>query len=136
MSFGGLLVTAVMTERPDLFAAVVADVPATDLVRCDLGRHQFPFVLRHSPLHRVRDGVCDPATLVTTALDDQRRPAWSAFKFTAALRAAQTCDRPVVLRVDPAGGHDGKTPAEWEAHWLTFVATALDVPAGAGRLER
>jgi prolyl oligopeptidase len=144
MSFGGLLVTAVMTERPDLFAAVVADVPRTDLIRVESGRHraqtgspddpdQFPFVLRHSSQQRVRDGRCYPATLVTTAFNDERQPAWAAFKFTAALQAAQACDRPIVLRADQVGGHVGKTWAALQEHWvdwLTFVATALDVSVG------
>jgi prolyl oligopeptidase PreP (S9A serine peptidase family) len=141
MSYGGMLVSAVMTERPDLFGAAVAEVPATDLIRLDLGRHraqlgspadsdQFPFVLRHSPLHRVREGRCYPATFISTALNDERIPAWNAFKFTAALQWAQVCNRPVVLRVDDVGGHGGMTPAAWNEHWvdwLTFVAKALRV---------
>jgi prolyl oligopeptidase len=145
ISFGGLLVSAVMVERPDLFAAAVAEVPATDLVRFDLGRHraqlgspgdslQFPFVLRNSPLHRVRAGRCYPATFITTSINDERIPPWSAFKFTAAVQSAQACNRPVVLRVDSVGGHAGMTPAAAEQHWidwLTFVAAAVGMNPAA-----
>ncbi len=143
-SNGGLLVTAVLTQRPDLFRAVVAEVPMTDALRYDRGRHraqfgwpgdpkQFPFLYAYSPLHRVRSGTCYPAVLVTTALNDERAPAWQAFKFVAAMQAAQSCARPVLLRADTAGGHaGGSTPDSWlqgQVDGLTFLARAL----GLGR---
>jgi prolyl oligopeptidase PreP (S9A serine peptidase family) len=105
-----------MTQRPELFRAAVAEVPQVDVLRYDRGRHrpqfgsaadpaQFPFLHAYAPLQRVRARTCYPATLVTTALNDERAPAWHAFKLVAALQAAQGCARPVLLRADTAGGH-------------------------------
>jgi len=116
VSNGGLLVAATLTQRPDLFAAAIPEVPLTDNLRGDRGRHrgqfgvatdpaQFPFLYAYSPLHRVRPGTCYPATLLTTALNDDRAPAWHALKMTAALQAAQRCNRPILLRADTGGGH-------------------------------
>lgn len=96
-----------MTERPELFAAAVPEVPGTDLVRWDYGRHRaqmgtisnpehFAFLLAGSPLHRLVPGTCYPATLVTTALNDERMHAWNALKFAAALQHAQGCAVPVL----------------------------------------
>jgi prolyl oligopeptidase len=121
-SFGGLLVGATLTQRPKLFAAAILEVPVLDLLRWEPGRHeaqygsaanpeQFPFLYANSPLHRIRDGVCYPATLITTSLNDDRAPAWHALKFTAALQGAQGCPRPVLLRVAEFGGHAGNVDA-------------------------
>jgi len=131
-SNGGQLVAAVMTQRPDLFAVAIPGVPQTDNLRYDRGRHrgqfgsaadstQFSFLYAYSPVHRVQAGTCYPATLVTTALNDDRSPAWSAMKFTAALQAAQSCSRPVLLRANVSGGHYGNPDA------ASFVADATDV---------
>ena len=121
-SNGGLLVTATMLQRPDLFRAVLADVPVTDSLRRHLsgnGRQQieqwgtpedptvFPALRAYSPLHNVRLGKCYPATLVSTSHDDQRMPAWHSYKFTAALQAAQGCPEPIALVVRKSGGHGG-----------------------------
>jgi prolyl oligopeptidase len=121
-SNGGLLVTAAMTQRPDLFAVALADVPVTDALRRDrsgTGRVQtdqwgttddpvqFRAMFAYSPLHNVATKGCYPATLVTTARNDDRLPPWHAFKFVAALQAAQTCDNPILLRVRGSGGHSG-----------------------------
>ena len=139
-SFGGLLVAAVTTQRPELFAAAVAEVPAVDVLRFDFGRHraqigdardpaQFPFLHAYAPLQHVRSGTCYPATLVTAAMNDDRAPAWEAFKLTAALQSAQSCARPVLLRVHDAGGHLGsRGPDAWlddQAEALAFVAHRL-----------
>jgi prolyl oligopeptidase len=132
-SNGGLLVTATMLQRPDLFRVALADVPVTDALRRHLsgnGRQQveqwgtpddaevFPALRAYSPVHNVVPGTCYPATLVTTSHDDQRMPAWHAYKFTAALQAAQACDAPVALRVRERGGHGG---GGFEA-WMSLVA--------------
>ena len=103
-SGGGRRLAAVMAERPDLFAAVVAEVPQTFNVRFEHGRHraqfgspsdpaQFGFLLATSPLHRVTAGRCYPATLVTTSLNDPRAPAWHAMTFTAALQKPASARR-------------------------------------------
>jgi prolyl oligopeptidase len=139
-SFGGLLVGAVMTQRPDLFAAAIAENAVLDMLRRDPGRHaaqygsatdpvQFPHLFAYSPLHAVRPGTCYPATFSGTALNDDRVAAWQAWKFTAVLQAAQSCPRPVVLRTAEAGGHAGsRDDAELMADILTFAARNTRLP--------
>lgn len=127
-SNGGMLVTAVMVQRPDLFAAVLADVPVTDAMRRHIagnGPQQadqwgtpddadvFPALRAYSPLHNLVPGTCYPATLVTTSHDDQRVPAWHAYKFAAALQAAQGCGAPILMLSRRSGGHGGGGPGGW-----------------------
>jgi prolyl oligopeptidase len=123
-SNGGLLVGAVMTQRPDLFAVAVPEVGVLDMLRyheftggalwgVEYGLPTDPEAFRwlraYSPLHNIRRGVCYPATLVTTADHDDRVVPAHSYKFTAALQAAQRdvagCDRPVLLRVETMGSH-------------------------------
>lgn len=138
-SNGGLLVTAVLNQRPELFRVAVAGVPQTDNLRYDRGRHitqfgdasdsaQFAFLYAYSPLHNIRPRTCYPSTLVTTALNDDRAPAWMALKYTAALQAAQSCNRPIVLRADTAGGHLGNWKED-AADIVAFIASQLGVKA-------
>ena len=142
-SNGGLLVTTVINQRPELFRVAVADVPQTDNLRYDRGRHntQFgtpknpahlPFLFAYSPVHNVKPGTCYPSTLITTALNDERAAAWMALKHTATLQAAQSCDRPVILRANTGGGHMGNASDD-AADFTAFVATQLGVkpPAAA-----
>ena len=139
-SNGGLLVTGTIAQRPDLFAVAVAHVPQTDGLRFERGRHtaqfgtpsnpaQFPFLYAYSPLHQLKPNRCYPATFLTTAFNDERVPAWHAFKFTAALQAAQNCNRPIALRVDASGGHSGlpQTFSEHQADMLTFVTRGVGI---------
>jgi prolyl oligopeptidase len=119
-SNGGLLVGAVMEQRPDLFAAALPAVGVMDMLRYDQftgGRlwtveygsasnpAQFPFLMKYSPLHNIKPGTCYPATLVTTADHDDRVVPSHSFKFTAALQAAQSCDKPILIRVEVQGSH-------------------------------
>jgi prolyl oligopeptidase len=119
-SNGGLLVGAVMEQRPDLFAVAMPAVGVMDMLRYDKftgGKlwateygsssdpRQFAFLIKYSPLHNVRAGTCYPATLVTTADHDDRVVPSHSYKFTAALQAAQGCDRPVLIRVETQGSH-------------------------------
>ena len=119
-SNGGLLVGAVMEQRPDLFAVAMPAVGVMDMLRYDKftgGKlwateygsssdpRQFAFLIKYSPLHNVRAGTCYPATLVTTADHDDRVVPSHSFKFTAALQAAQSCDGPVLIRVETRGSH-------------------------------
>jgi prolyl oligopeptidase len=119
-SNGGLLVGAVMEQRPDLFAVALPAVGVMDMLRYDRftgGKlwateygsssdpRQFAFLIKYSPLHNVRPGTCYPATLVTTADHDDRVVPSHSFKFTAALQAAQGCDRPALIRVETRGSH-------------------------------
>jgi prolyl oligopeptidase len=124
-SNGGLLVAAVMTQRPDLVGAVVCQVPVADMLRYHLftvGRFwipeygsaddpdQFPFLLRYSPYHNVKDGTRYPATLVTTADTDDRVSPGMAKKFGARLQAAQGGDAPILVRVERKAGHGAGKP--------------------------
>ncbi len=123
-SNGGLLVGAVMTQHPELFAAAVPQVGVMDMLRYDQftggaawtteygvpgDSAAFGYLRAYSPLHNVKPGVCYPATLVTTADHDDRVVPSHSFKFTAALQAAQAaapgCDRPVLIRVEAQGSH-------------------------------
>ena len=119
-SNGGLLVGAVMEQRPDLFAVAMPAVGVMDMLRYDRftgGRlwateygsasdpTQFPFLIKYSPLHNLKAGTCYPATLVTTADHDDRVVPSHSFKFTAALQAAQGCERPALIRVETQGSH-------------------------------
>jgi prolyl oligopeptidase len=125
-SNGGLLVSVVSQQRPELYAAVVSGVPVTDMLRFDRftgGRNwipeygsphdpqQFRNLLRYSPLHNVKAGTCYPATLVTTAEFDDRVVPNHAYKLAAAMQAAQPCPRPVLLRYEAKASH-GYTPTQ------------------------
>jgi prolyl oligopeptidase len=144
-SNGGLLVGAVMEQRPDLFAVALPAVGVMDMLRYDRftgGRlwateygsssdpTQFAYLIEYSPLHNVKSGTCYPATLVTTADHDDRVVPSHSFKFAAALQAAQGCERPVLIRVETQGSH-GYRPtdrliAERADQWA-FAARHLQV---------
>ena len=146
-SNGGLLVAAVMEQRPDLFAVALPAVGVLDMLRYDrftggkawvteygsaADPRQFPFIFKYSPLHNLKAGTCYPATLVTTADHDDRVVPSHSFKFTAALQAAQGCDKPVLIRVETGGSHNyrptDKRVAELADLW-TFTAQQLGVTA-------
>jgi prolyl oligopeptidase len=124
-SNGGLLVGAVMVQRPDLVGAVVCQVPVADMLRYHLftvGRYwipeygsaedpgQFPFLYRYSPYHNVKDGTAYPATLVTTADTDDRVAPGLAKKFAARLQEANAGDNPILIRVETKAGHGAGKP--------------------------
>jgi len=144
-SNGGLLVGAVMEQRPELFAAALPAVGVMDMLRYDKftgGKlwateygsssdpKQFAFLIKYSPLHNVRAGECYPATLVTTADHDDRVVPSHSFKFIAALQAAQACDRPALIRVETRGSHayrpTDRLIAEKADQWA-FAAAHLGV---------
>jgi prolyl oligopeptidase len=120
-SNGGLLVGAVMNQRPELFAAAIAQVGVMDMLRYhrfsagvfwvpEYGSSddaaQFHTLHAYSPLHNLRAGACYPATLVTTADHDDRVVPGHSYKYAAALQAAQGCDEPVLIRVETQGSHN------------------------------
>ena len=124
-SNGGLLIGAVLTQRPDLFAACVPSVGVMDMLRfqkftggfawvSDYGSSDnpddFKFLLKYSPLHNLKPGVCYPATLITTGDHDDRVVPGHSFKFAATLQAYQGCDKPVLIRIDTNAGHGGGKP--------------------------
>ena len=120
-SNGGLLMGAVITQRPDLARACIAAVPVMDSLRSETtmnGRYNtteygtvddpehFKALADYSPYHHVRDGVPYPAVLLTAGEHDTRVDAWHAKKMTARLQAATSSGLPVLLRME-AGGHLG-----------------------------
>jgi prolyl oligopeptidase len=117
-SNGGLLMGAVLTQRPDLARGVVAMVPVMDSVRSETtinGRFNtaefgtiedpelFTALLAYSPYHNVTDGTAYPAVLLTAGENDTRVDAWHAKKMTARLQEATTSDQPVLLRLESTG---------------------------------
>jgi prolyl oligopeptidase len=117
-SNGGLLMGAVLTQRPDIARAVVAAVPVMDCLRSETttnGRFNtaefgtvedpelFTALLAYSPYHNVRDGSAYPAVLLTAGENDHRVDAWHAKKMTARLQEATASDRPVLLRLESTG---------------------------------
>ena len=125
-SNGGLLVGAVMTQRPDLFGACLPAVGVMDMLRFqkftegrtwvdDYGSaadspEQFRALFAYSPYHNVKPGTCYPPTLITTADTDDRVVPGHSFKFAAALQAVQACDNPVLIRIDTRAGHGAGKP--------------------------
>lgn len=120
-SNGGLLMGAVLTQRPDVARAVVAAVPIMDSLRSEntinggynttefgtvADPDQFAALLAYSPYHRVMDGTGYPAVLLMAGENDTRVDAWHAKKMTARLQAATSSGQPVLLRMEP-GGHLG-----------------------------
>ena len=137
-SNGGLLVGAVMLQRPELFGAALPGVGVLDMLRyhtasanayawsSDYGTAEDPaeFVaLRaYSPVHNVREGTCYPPTLLTTADRDDRVVPWHSYKFAAALQHAQACANPVLIRIETRAGHGAGKPAwmqveNWADQW-------------------
>jgi prolyl oligopeptidase len=125
-SNGGLLVGAAMTQRPELFAAVVCSYPLLDMVRYhkfliagfwvpEYGSadnpDQFSYIYAYSPYHRVKAGTKYPAVLFITGDSDTRVAPLHARKMTAILQASTASDRPVILHYDTKAGHSrGSTP--------------------------
>jgi prolyl oligopeptidase len=139
-SNGGLLVSAVMNQRPELYGAVICQVPVADMLRYHrftVGRYwiaeygsseaaaDFSFLYKYSPYHNVREGVAYPATLVTTADTDDRVAPGHGKKLAARLQAAQAGDDPILLRVETKAGHGAGKPTtkilDEQADIWTFV---------------
>ncbi|HEX9728514.1 MAG TPA: prolyl oligopeptidase family serine peptidase [Gemmatimonadales bacterium] len=124
-SNGGLLVGAVMTQRPDLVGAALPAVGVMDMLRfhrftigwawvTEYGSadstNQFPFLRAYSPLHNIQSGTTYPPTLITTADHDDRVVPGHSFKFAAALQRAQAGPAPVLIRIETRAGHGAGKP--------------------------
>ncbi|HEV2131367.1 MAG TPA: prolyl oligopeptidase family serine peptidase [Longimicrobiaceae bacterium] len=124
-SNGGLLVGAALNQRPDLFGAALPAVGVMDMLRyhqftigrawsVDYGTSEDPegfrYLFAYSPLHNIEPGTCYPATLVTTADHDDRVVPGHSFKYAAALQAAQSCENPVLIRIETRAGHGAGKP--------------------------
>ncbi|HEX8691589.1 MAG TPA: prolyl oligopeptidase family serine peptidase [Longimicrobium sp.] len=143
-SNGGLLVGAVLNQRPDLFGAALPAVGVMDMLRfhkftigwawvSDYGSpddpQQFRTLYAYSPLHNIRAGTRYPAVLVTTGDHDDRVVPGHSFKYTAALQAAQVGDAPVLIRVETRAGHGAGKPTQMQieeaADRWAFLVKAL-----------
>jgi prolyl oligopeptidase len=125
-SNGGLLVGAVMTQRPDLMKVALPAVGVMDMLRYhkftagagwayDFGtseesKEMFEYIYRYSPVQNVKEGVKYPATLVTTGDHDDRVVPAHSFKFAAELQAKQAGSNPVLIRIETKAGHGAGTP--------------------------
>ncbi|MDC6350818.1 prolyl oligopeptidase family serine peptidase [Zeaxanthinibacter sp. PT1] len=125
-SNGGLLVGAVMTQRPDLMKVALPAVGVLDMLRYhtftagagwayDYGtsednKEMFEYLRGYSPLHNVKEGESYPATLVTTGDHDDRVVPAHSFKFAATLQEKQAGDNPVLIRIETNAGHGAGTP--------------------------
>ncbi|MDD5656766.1 MAG: prolyl oligopeptidase family serine peptidase [Elusimicrobia bacterium] len=151
-SNGGLLVGAVMTQRPDLFAAAAPEVGVLDMLRfhlftigaawkSDYGSSEtkegFETLIKYSPLHNVRPGTKYPETMVMTGDHDDRVVPAHSFKFAAALQAAQAGLGRILLRVERDAGHGAGKPLEKQAQEIAdlwaFLLRALGVSRGTPR---
>lgn len=129
-SNGGLLIGAVLTQRPDLFDAAVVNKGVLDMLRfhlftigrfwiCDYGNPEDPedyaTLLSYSPYHNVKNGMEYPSTLVNTADHDDRVVPMHSFKFFAAIKEANASGNQILLRLEEACGHGGSDSREQEA---------------------
>jgi len=140
-SNGGLLVGAALTQRPDLFRAVVCAVPLLDMVRYhrfQIARlwipeygsaedpDQFRWLYAYSPYHHVKDGTAYPAVLLTAAESDSRVDPMHARKMAAQLQAATTAgERPILLRLETKAGHGAGKPLSKQLDEQTDVWSFL-----------
>lgn len=147
-SNGGLLIGAVMTQRPDLFGACLPAVGVMDMLRFhqftagrlwvdDYGSaddpEQFKALLAYSPYHNLKPGTKYPATLITTADTDDRVVPGHSFKFAARLQECQAGDAPVLIRIETRAGHGSGKPTamliDETADEMAFLVHILGMPA-------
>jgi prolyl oligopeptidase len=147
-SNSGLLVGAALTQRPDLFRAVVCMVPLLDMLRYHLFDNarawgdeygtaedpdDFAALARYSPYHQVRDGVAYPATLMVSGDVDQKCNPLHARKMVARLQAASSSGHPVLLDYSSFRGHSPVLPLSDRIEALTdrmaFLCDQLDIEA-------
>jgi prolyl oligopeptidase len=145
-SNGGLLMGAALTQRPDLFRAVLSHVGIYDMLRVELSPNgafnttefgtvkdpeQFRALYAYSPYHQVKDGTAYPAVLFMTGANDGRVDPANSRKMTARLQAATASGRPVLLRTSSNSGHGMGTALsekiEQYADGLAFLFDELDV---------
>ena len=145
-SNGGLLVGASMTQRPELFRAVLCQFPDLDMVRyfqfennnppalLEYGDasdpQQFEYLVRYSPYQNVEDGTPYPAVLLTSGDRDTRVPPLQARKMTARLQAATSSGHPVFLHYDTKAGHAGGRPLSKQVEDLSLELAFLREQVG------
>lgn len=152
-SNGGLLIGAVLNQRPDLFAAALPTVGVMDMLRFDrftAGRYwvddygrpdreaDFRILRAYSPYHNIRSGVRYPPVLATTADTDDRVVPGHSFKYIAALQAADAGPAPHLIRIETRAGHGSGKPTDKQieeySDMYAFIAhhTGLEAAATSG----
>jgi prolyl oligopeptidase len=145
-SNGGLLIGAMLTQRPDLFGAALPEVGVMDMLRfqkftigwawtSDYGSsdnaEDFKWLYAYSPLHNLKPGTKYPPTMISTADHDDRVVPGHSFKFAATMQADQAGPAPVLIRIETKAGHGGGKPIskiidETADEWA-FVARNLNM---------
>ena len=155
-SNGGLLIGAVMTQRPDLFGVCFPEVGVLDMLRyqkftagfgwvpeygnADNSKEELDYLMAYSPLHNCRPAKY-PATMVMTADHDDRVVPAHSFKFISALQPAQQGDAPVLIRVETQAGHGAGKPTskiieEQADKYAFFFKSVGFTPTFAGEGKR
>ena len=139
-SNGGLLVGAALTQRPDLYQAVVCAYPLLDMVRYHkflVARYwtteygssddaeQFKYIYKYSPYHNVKEGTKYPAVLLITGDSDTRVAPLHARKMTALLQVSTSSNRPILLHYDTKAGHSGGLPVSKQIEDATDTLSFL-----------
>ncbi len=141
-SNGGLLIGAIVTQRPDLMKAALCLVPLLDMIRYhhssianiwkeEYGSaedpEEFKYILEYSPYHNVKENTEFPAMLITTGINDARVDPFHARKFAALLQEKNKSDNPIYLLVQGASGHGGGTTLTKQfAQWSDYYAFLMD----------
>jgi prolyl oligopeptidase len=153
-SNGGLLVGAVMNQRPELFKAVIAQAGVMDMLRfhkftigwnwiAEFGSSdnaaEFKYLYAYSPLHNIKEGVKYPATFITTADHDDRVVPAHSFKYAATLQEKNAGDNPILIRVETKSGHGASNTAkniEITADIYAFLFRNLGVAPNYGEVSK
>jgi prolyl oligopeptidase len=147
-SNGGLLMGAAITQRPELFSAVLCEYPLLDMLRYQkflvgsywtteygsaANEKQFFYLLKYSPYHNVKSGTAYPAVMFFTGDSDTRVDPLHARKMTALLQSASSGGRPILLHYSVSGGHSGGMSVDQhiqdDADTLSFLWTETAQPA-------
>ncbi|MEF9476536.1 prolyl oligopeptidase family serine peptidase [Chryseobacterium sp. 1B4] len=137
-----------MTERPELFGAVIIESGVLNTLRNEFGGvgksaaqeygnlnspADFKGLLEMDAYHHIKKGVKYPATLITSGINDPRVAPWIPAKFAAKLLADNSSDKPILLKIDYAGGHGGAIPVAQRyaniGDIFAFALWQLGVPA-------
>ena len=152
-SNGGLLVGAVVNQRPDLFGAAIPAVGVMDMLRFhnftagrfwtdDYGSsdnpEEFEALMAYSPYHNIKKGTIYPAVMITTADTDDRVVPGHSFKYAAALQEAQAGEDPVLIRIETRAGHGAGVPTDkviddYSDKWAFLMRNLeMQLPEGFG----
>ncbi|HHE38526.1 MAG TPA: S9 family peptidase [Candidatus Cloacimonetes bacterium] len=141
-SNGGLLIGAIVTQRPDLMKAALCQVPLLDMIRyhhssianiwkeeygSSENPDEFEYILKYSPYHQVKENEHYPTMMITTGINDARVDPFHARKFAALLQENNSSENPVYLLVEDSSGHGGGTTQSIQfEQWSDYYAFLMD----------